>query len=184
MYPMRSATFAILATLVWFPLVAPARIGETETACDMRYNQGKPPLSQSFADRLSPLVQGPATTNKTYSYQGWSIKIGFIQGIASRIEYSKAGEGPRAITAEEVNAILNGNGGLRSWRLVAQDQFPNPTKIVTDIFRRSGYRPVWYRQDGTYAYLRPAAYFFRIENGRALQADAAAAKPARSIPSF
>jgi len=183
MHSARLAIFAAFVIIAALPHLARARIGETETACDMRYNHGKP-LSSSFADSISPLVKGPTATNKTYSYQGWNIKIGFLQGIASRIEYSKAGDGPKAITAEEVNAILNGNGGLRSWRLVAQDQFPNPTKIVTDIFQRSGHRPVWYRQDGTYAYLRPAAYFFRIENGRALQADAAAAQPARPIPSF
>jgi hypothetical protein len=175
-----------LLTLLLALAVLPvfARLGESETACDMRYNHGQQ-ISQTSRDKYSPLVTGPNATNKTYSFQGWRIQAGFLQGVAARVEYSKTSAGNHTITAEEVNAILEGNGGLSSWRQVTIEQFPNPTKALIDLFHRSASRTVWYRADGSFAYLRPANYFFRLENGRALQADAAAAvKPVRPVPKF
>jgi hypothetical protein len=177
-------SFLYLVLLALSPLTSFARLGESETACDMRYNHGQQ-ISQTSNDRYSPLVTGPMCTNKTYNYQGWKIRIGFLQNLAARVEYSKTTAGDHVITAEEVNAILEGNGGLSSWRQVTLAQFPNPTKAISDVFRRASGRTVWYRADGSFAYLRPANYFFRIENGRALQADAAAeVKPVRSVPKF
>ena len=159
-----------------------ARIGENETACALRYNHGKdvPPDPH---DQMFPLLKGPNTTNRTYKYQGWNIKIGFIQGIASVVQYSIAGQNIRAITPEEVRAILDGSGGLAAWRQVKSSDFKQRTPVIDRIFRGSG--DVWWRSDGSFAQLPAMRTYFRIENELALKLEAEAARPTqRTIPKF
>lgn len=158
-----------------------ARLSETETACALRYNHGKdvPPHT---LDQTSPLVRGPNCTNRTYVFQGWLIRIGFIQGISSRVSYS-IHETPRGITPDEVKAILDANGGLSSWRRVRSADFKQTTPVLNRIFSTS--TDVWWRNDGSFASMGVTGSTLLLENSIALRQEAESLEPKpRKIPNF
>ena len=116
--------FCIEMVLVFFALISitqsvQARLGENEVACATRYNHGKD-VQSTATDHMYPLLTGINTTNRTYSYKGWRIRIGFKMGIAHRIQYQHE-KPPLQITDEELSAILNANGGLGAWTMDSQD---------------------------------------------------------------
>lgn len=163
--------------------VAVARINETEAACDMRYNHGQM-AAATLSDKINPLITGSTATNKTFSYQGWQIRIGFIRSYAARLNYRKQGSLEK-ITTDEVQAILNSNGGVKSWRLISLNDYKNPPDMIKSVFQRANEQKVWYRKDGCYAYRYAMGSIFRIENNHALLADEALKKPKpRAIPAF
>lgn len=127
-----------------------ARLGENEVACAMRYQHGQD-VAPKIGDRMHPLLSGIHTTNKTYQYQGWTIQIGFMRGIAHRMRYRHADSNQR-ITDDEVKAILAANGGLSSWREAdaAQTLDHGMANALKD--RLSG--TVWERSDGARATLQ------------------------------
>ena len=92
---------------------AQARLGETEVACAMRYNHGQD-VGSTISDQVFPLISGVNTTNRTYSYQGWTIRIGFHRGIAHCIQYQHV-KATERITDAEVSEILQANGGIDAW---------------------------------------------------------------------
>ncbi len=171
-------SFVVVSFVMTFS--AQARLGENEVACAFRYQQGQD-VAPTHADRYSPLLSGIHTTNKTYQYQGWTIQIGFMRGIAHRMSYRHASPAKK-ITAEEVKAILAANGGLSSWREAgAPHILVNPSAALS---RAMFTTTVWERSDGARATLK---------NERNLTLDSAAyrrwserPKPAdtKAIPAF
>jgi len=111
----------IITTIALTPICGLARLGETEAQCEQRY--GKP---QDFlSDKSFPILSG--AVNRIYQYQGWCIRIAFLDGKAAIISYSKSAKTPggASISNDEVKAILDaeGNGGewkgSRSFNLIA-----------------------------------------------------------------
>lgn len=185
--PGKDRSMKVLITLMTLVcvLTASARLGESETGCDMRYNKGQR-ISQTQGDKMYPLITGQWTTNKTYSYQGWHVKVGFLKGFACRVEYS-AIKGIANPTDEEIAAILEANGGLRSWRQIKRDELPNLPQAVADVFRRATGPSIWARQDGAYAYRPNFTNKLRLENRDAIQRDSevsASKNTPKIVPKF
>lgn len=180
---MTNRFWTVVLLLTTATLSALARLGESETGCDMRYNKGAR-LSQTSDDKYYPLITGNWTTNKTYSYEGWKIKAGFLKGFACRIEYRKIGS--ERISGDEVNAILEANGGLKTWRVVKVEQFANPPEDLRNLFLHAT-SDVWHRNDGAFAYSDDHMGRFLLENraarARDLELEAASRKP-KTIPRF
>lgn len=116
----------ILVSVI-IPIGAFARLGETEAECTKRY--GKPvnaPYSTNLMQRLNDRAHGgtylstlridgflSGASNVVYEYDGWRIRVGFLDGKAERIEYQKIAEkgGSWSINDEEIDAILVAEGG-------------------------------------------------------------------------
>ena len=96
------------AVLVAGALECQARIGETEAECQQRYGK---PVNQAMADMM-PILNG--AVNHSYSYQGWNIRVAFVNGKAVRVYYSKL-SAPMEIKADEVKAILEGEANGGKW---------------------------------------------------------------------
>jgi hypothetical protein len=172
------------ALVVGIVAVAHARLGENITACDMRYNKGAAGASTS-EDRLSPLVIGPGTTNRTYRYEGWKIRIGFLNETACRLAYRLDGKMVQP-SAEEFSGILQAHGGTSAWRQVETRSITNAAPAVMKILRSHGAR-LWVRQDGALAY--PYGSMVVVESPAALMLDVQDAQrreaaKQRKVPQF
>ena len=171
-------SFIIMASIT---VTAMARLGENEVACAIRYNHGID-IKQTNADRFSPLLSGANTTNRTYSFQGWKIRIGFMKGIAHRMRYQHENPNHR-ITEEEQMVILNANGGSANWR---------PEKIEAqrkDAFTRMlipSYSGVtWVRNDGAKATRDIMGISLSIDSAAYLNWEARKKKTEnKAIPNF
>ena len=109
-----------LLSLTVLTITAPlchARLGESETKCDVRYNpEGKKKVEPSGEDKRNPLNVGVPLDTVTYTYEGWNIRIGFKDGFARCMEYRKAnGERP---DGAEIEAILKANELGGTWQSV------------------------------------------------------------------
>jgi hypothetical protein len=96
---------------------ASARLGETEAECQQRY--GAPMQTKLDPLTYSPMFDGAIC--HTYQYQGWTIRVAFINDRAVRINYSKflTKDVKPAIQDDELLAILSGEAGGGQWRKVA-----------------------------------------------------------------
>ena len=146
-----------------------ARLGENEVACATRYNHGQDVL-QSFQDRHAPLVSGVNTTNRTYLYQGWRIRVGFVNGIAQRVEYSDAEKPSRNITEAEIAAILAANGGASAWRPVAKSDLPEDSPVSKYLFS-SFNGSAWVRGDHAIAQVQFPGNKLRLESYAILKSE-------------
>ena len=94
------ATAAIVGLLV--PTVAAARLGETIEECDARY--GKPTQVEAGAVFAKSI-------ERTYSKDGFTIKVLFVDGRAEMISYLH----PSVLTGEQVTKLLNNNARGQVW---------------------------------------------------------------------
>lgn len=163
-------TLTILALLS--ALTAQARLGEAITACDQRYNAGKPGQA-SAADKLQPLVSGPNTTNITYLHQSFSIRVGFRDSVATAMEYTKIGSA--RITPAELEAIFEANGG--DWTRISAYSMYRSWKGMDEIERRAGGGPVWVRQSDY-----SAGCLYKLERSLFLKREALARPGAHAQP--
>lgn len=127
-------------SFVFACLVAQARLGEAITECDLRYHGGKPGKS-SAADLIKPLATGPNTTNLTYIHNGFTIRIGFTDGVATVIDYNKMSS--QKTTPEELEAILEANGG--GWEEVPDYSSRRRWKGLDELSALAGKGRVWMR---------------------------------------
>ena len=93
--------------------VASARLGENITQCDQRYNSTGGNISKDFIDNHSKLITGINTTNVVYIYDGWKIKIGYMNSYAVVIEYKRLDGG--RIDNTQLGMILRVNCGDQTW---------------------------------------------------------------------
>jgi hypothetical protein len=84
------------------PSVAAARLGETVGECDARY--GKPTQVEAGAVFAKSI-------ERTYSKDGFTIKVLFVDGRAQMISYLH----PSVLTGEEVTKLLNNNARGQVW---------------------------------------------------------------------
>ncbi len=187
---MQSPTLILLLGIFFTVSVAQARLLETETQCDTRYGTTGERQEPSIQLRLHPLVTGANTTNLVYLYEGWNITIGFINGIAHRMEYSKTGSNLAAlkISTAETDAVLAANNGGQQWTRVRKADIANPGKLILQLLRRSNDN-IWIRNDRSVAYLSPGFLKLRLESNFAIQRDVRANEAKqradqKSIPRF
>ena len=110
----------ILLTLVLLRIICLpscfARLGEDEIQCEERYGFAKKEFVST--DKINPLITGEGANTRTYIYQGWRIRIGFLDGVAVREEYWKVTGPGRTVTIAdyESTAILDGEKGNGTWK--------------------------------------------------------------------
>ncbi len=130
-----------------------ARLGESETQCDIRYNPvGK--RSEPFSeDKTHPLSIGQPLETTTYIYQGWKIRIGFLGTMACCMEYTAPQfKNP---DATEIDAILKANEQGGSWQRISLEQ-AKTNSALAGLWKYTGgtkyYGGYWLRSDGSIAY--------------------------------
>ena len=97
------------------------------------------------------LVSGIGAITRTYLYQGWRIRIGFLDGVAVREEYWKVtGPGRTAtITDYESAAILEGEKLSGAWQAKGTKLTVDVPKMLQDHLAQMLAGTTWIRNDGT-----------------------------------
>lgn len=182
---MRFASFLAALSLVSSSLHA--RLGDTERDCITRYGS---PVASNSTKILGPLV--PGTVERSYSYQGWKIRVAFVNGVAVAQEYRKDVSVLKAmkITDDELAAILEGESGGAKWS-------PARPKRTGDIFNQIAQElmgsvadgRLWSRPDGATAHIDHACFHIRLTTPASEAAKAAASAQKKvqqrnAIPAF
>lgn len=151
----------VLILFVVFPSASLARLGETKQQDIARY--GNPVKDQ---DRFSPILKNAITS--TYSFQGWKIRAGYLEGLAVRISYSKLpqpGYSPR-LEEDEITAILNAETHGGNWEKLRPASLLNNKKSGNNLFDGSQLR--WINTNGNIAYTLLGNTTLYIESPTAL----------------
>lgn len=93
-------------------VAAQAQLGQSVSDCDIKYNAGRKATSSAM-DKVEPLATGPGTTNYTYIYKGYTLRIGFRDGMAACVDYTRTGT--QKLTEKEIAAILDENADGKLW---------------------------------------------------------------------
>jgi hypothetical protein len=135
-------------------LFCQARLGETDTKCDVRYNPEGKRSEPSDHDKKNPLNVGVSLDTTTYNYQGWNIRIGFQGGFARCMEYSK----PTSVrpSGNEIDAILKANELGGTWHYVPFAQ-TKTNAVLGELWKYTGNNEYsssgyWLRSDYSIAY--------------------------------
>ena len=126
-----------------------ARLGEDEIQCEDRYGFAKKEFVSN--DKIFPLIKGDGTITRTYLYQGWRIRVGFLDGVAVREEYWKVtGPGRTSSIADyEATAILDAERGTGAWQSKGTKLTVNIPKMLQDHLMQMLTGTTWIRSDGT-----------------------------------
>ncbi len=136
------------------PVSTFARLGETEAECLNRYGKS--------STTYSPLLDG--AINREYNYQGWRIRVAFINGKTVRIEYNKTEKvaGAPFIQPDEAQAILAGETGGGQWK--EKSNSINPIASFLDTQSRP---KTWKNTNGNVAYFTVAKLALVVETPEA-----------------
>ena len=167
-----------------------ARLGEDEIQCEERYGFAKKEFVAN--DKTFPLITGDGTITRTYLYQGWRIRIGFLDDVAVREEYYKAAQPGKPITIAdfECRAVLEGEKGSAAWQPKGMKLSVSIPKVLQDHLRSMLLGTFWIRSDGTAtAMLDVAGMHMSFESIAAIQHDEAMKqadelKQRASVPQF
>ena len=135
---------------------ASARLGETELQCSLRYGK----KTMAALDKSMPILEGGVT--ETFSYQGWTIRIAFVNGIAVREELMKAKIDPANpyVKDYELEAILAGESEGGTWS-------DHGRKLegthITLAYPSVLYGKTFDRTDGAIGMLRPGGMIVRFD---------------------
>jgi len=144
---------------------ASARLGETELQCCLRYGKG----TTTALDKAMPILEGGVT--KSFSYQGWTIRIAFVNGIAVREEFMKDKVDPANpyVKDYELEAILlaETEGGTWADHGKKIDGGAHLSLVYNDVL----FGKTFDRSDGAIGMLRPTGMVVRLDaaNVKALQ---------------
>jgi hypothetical protein len=102
-----------LLAIFCVPLMASARLGETEAQSQTRYG---PPDEALAKGNHEPLL--PGAKEVFYRMADWRIRAAFIGGVAVKLEYfkMKGADGTNRLTDEDIESILEAEKGKFSWR--------------------------------------------------------------------
>ena len=152
--------FFILFT-TFISSVSYARLGDTEQQDSERYG----PASVSAQDRLTPIIKN--APSKTYLYQGWKIRAGYLDGIAVRVCYSKISkpENTSELKNDEIEAILKAESHDGRWEKVKPMSLLNQNKTGNSYFDGSQHR--WLNTNGSMAYILLGNRTFFVESPEA-----------------
>lgn len=118
-----------------------ARLGENEDQNEDRY--GLPKRQFDLLDKNFPLIRGEGTRTKTYLFETWRIRVGYLNGIAVRIEYWRNQDSDPLLKDFEKAAILDAESLGGTWHPDAPG-----------MEQTTGYAPgrnTYVRQDGARA---------------------------------
>ncbi len=110
--PIASRVLLGSAIFIFAPFVQ-ARLGETEAQSQARYGEPTPEL---IGPQEKPVL--PGAKEVIHSYQGWRLRVAFVNDAAVRIEYVHLPENnaPKKISEDEVKAVLEAEKGKFAWR--------------------------------------------------------------------
>ena len=110
---VRILTTLLATAVVWSPITALARLGETEAQSQARYGE---PTPQYSAPTDKPLMVGAKEV--IYYFQGWRVRVALVNNVTVRVEYVHVpeGGGPKQISDAEAKVILDAEKGTYSWR--------------------------------------------------------------------
>lgn len=169
--------------LLWVAATAQARLREDDLQCMMRYGGASQRPAHESENQTSPLSQGSFARTKTYLYQGWKIRIGYVQNISHRMTYAR--DLAKPITEEQIQAILDANGGASAWNERIPRKSANLAEHMEGVFQSLGTR-TWQRTDGSRATLR--GHVLRLESAEAIRVSAEARAEQRRrdnrVPAF
>jgi len=126
---MRNLFFLIL-TVSLLPSVASARLGESIEENQLRY--GLP--VKDVRNTNTPILK--SALNETYHYQGWQIRIGYINGHAVRLFYGKLpkpGE-TQQFKTDEIEAVLRAEAHGGKWKKLRAATLLSPKKSGNKLF--------------------------------------------------
>jgi len=101
----------LISTLLITPAIASARLGEYQKDNQARYGNA---VKENFT--VSPLLR--SALNEAYHYQGWKIQVGYMNGRAVRIAYSKLPQknvSPQ-LKDDEIAAVLEAESHGGQWK--------------------------------------------------------------------
>lgn len=104
-------SFILTLTLLIIPAIASARLGESQRDNQARYGNL---VKDNYT--ISPFLRG--AINETYHFQGWNIKVGYLNGRAVRIAYSKLPQkdvSPQ-MKDDEIAAVLQAESHGGQWK--------------------------------------------------------------------
>ncbi|MCB1277025.1 hypothetical protein [Prosthecobacter sp.] len=183
---MRHIFFCLIAWMGFLPSWGHARLDDTERRCVERYGSAERPKQRVIMPE--PLVSG--ATESTYHFQGWALRVAFLDGKVVAQEYQKELPHPsgKTIKAEELQAILEAEQSGGAWERSATHPLKadKPEMIIGTALLGGMH---WKRSDGAGATLTPMAYtivFYSREGIQAaLRAEAAKEQKRRkSMPKF
>lgn len=108
----------------------------------------RPPwsLTPRLRAKVFPLITSIGAITRTYLYQGWRIRVGFLDGIAVREEYWKVTAPGRSATIAdyEATAILDAEKGTGIWQPKGTKLSVNVPKMLIDHLVQSFLEPLGY----------------------------------------
>ncbi len=117
--------------------LAQARLGETEDQTEDRY--GIPKRQFEYDDNHFPLVRGDGARTKSYIFQSYRIRVGYLNGVTVRIEYLRQNGLPDPVLKDfEKAAIFEGETVGGKWHPDAPGQgqvvgfVPGQTRYLRD----------------------------------------------------
>lgn len=142
----------LLASISLIAGIAYGRLGETETECDIRHNKTGKAHEQKSTDKQFPLKLGMlALLTRSYDYEGWHIRIGYLNSIAYCIEYTKKA----ALSENEIAAVLEANGGTPSWRRIHAVAAAKQNERIASLALYCRCSRFCIRRDGAIAFVKP-----------------------------
>ncbi len=151
---MKTTTVLSLLIFASTSSLCQARLGESETQCDIRYNPVGKRSEPSSDDKNHPLNVGVPLKTTTFNYQGWNIRIGFQGSFACCMEYSK----PKSVrpSGNEIDAILKANELGKTWQFISFAQ-TKTNAVLGELWKYTGNKEYtssgyWLRSDYSIAY--------------------------------
>jgi hypothetical protein len=164
---------------------AEARLGETEAQCQARYGAPAPDL---LAPTDKPLLPG-AEKETVFNFDGWRVRVAFLNGKAVRMEYAKLPEAGalKKLSEAEVQAILEAQKGSFRWR----EEKPRTGNSGLDKLKTAFEGRKWERSDHAAAKLMfdlvlvmETREVEAFEKKQSRQAAKATPAPGQPIPRF
>lgn len=130
----------VLSLILAGSLASYARLGENEAQSKARYGEPNPALISGLD---KPLI--PGATECVYAYQGWRVRVAFVNGVTHRIEYVKALQdgGLKEISESDLQALLDAEKDKYKWR---EDKPRTGYPILNELKTAFGARR-WERSD-------------------------------------
>jgi hypothetical protein len=143
----RNLILVVLLSFLFTATRASARLGETEAQSEARYGA---PVDGLIGPQEKPLLDG--AKQLAYNFQGWRIRVAFLNGGAARLEYVHIPDasGLKQITDPEAEAILDAEKGAYRWREIK----PRTGNAGLDTLKTAFEGRTWERSDHAAATLK------------------------------
>lgn len=119
---------------------ARAQLGQSISDCDIKFNAGRKATSSAM-DKVDPLASGPGTTNYTYIYKGYTLRIGFRDGKATCVDYNRTGT--QKLTEKEIDAVLEDNAGETPWEDAPVEFVRQTIPVLRPVIASDGKARTW-----------------------------------------